>query len=158
MKCDFKQRILAVTKQYREQISYLFFGVLTTVVNYVVFALLRLWIGDFFIHVINIITFIVATLFAYVTNKFFVFQSRNWNFRALLKELTSFFAARISSFCVEAVGLYVCVDLFHVGKYSFYLLDGTMVAKIVLSFVAVVLNYFFSKFCVFNKKREEGQK
>ena len=141
--------------KYSEQVTYLFFGVLTTIVNYSCFALLRVLWGDQWIHLINIATFIVATLFAYVTNKMFVFQHRSWRPEDVLRELTAFFASRISSFLLELMGLYVCVEFFRVGQYDLIIMDGTMAAKVILSFVAVIINYFLSKFFVF-KKRNRG--
>ena len=156
MYCDFKKNINNFIKKYEEQLSYLFYGVLTTIVNYVTFALLRVWWGDFWIHIINLVTFIVATLFAYITNKIFVFKNRNWGFRHTWVELSSFFVSRISSFFIEAAGLYICVNIFKVGKYTLIFFDGTMAAKIILSFVAVIINYFLSKFIVF-KNKTEGQ-
>jgi len=139
--------------KHKEKLSYLFFGVLTTIVNYASFAIFRILWGDQWIHAINVLTFLVATLFAYVTNKIFVFENRNWGIKHLLQELLSFFASRISSFCIEAAGLYVCVNWLHVGQYQFVVMDGTMAAKIVLSFVAVIINYFLSKFFVFRSKK-----
>lgn len=151
---NFKQKyIIEFFKKYREQISYLFFGVLTTVVNYSAFAILRLIIGDYWIHLINILTFIIATLFAYFTNKIFVFKKKDWDFLNLLKELVSFFSSRISSFLIEFFGLYVCVNMLNSDQYTFFIMDGTMAAKIILSFVAVIINYFLSKFFVFKDNK-----
>lgn len=147
--------IVKFVKKYEEQVSYLFFGVLTTIVNYLSFALLRAWWGDGWIHVVNAATFVLATLFAYVTNKLFVFKSREWKLKSVISEILSFFVSRISSYLVEAIGLYICVDVFDVGKYEWFMIDGTMLAKIVLSFVAVILNYFFSKFFVFKKSKKD---
>ena len=144
-----KTSIFHFYSTHREQISYLFFGVLTTLVNYESFALLRLALGDEWIHVVNGMTFVIATLFAYVTNKLFVFQSKGASHRSVFYELAAFFGSRVSTFFIEALGLYICTDFFHVGQYRFAFMDGTMIAKIVLSFVAVILNYFLSKFFVF---------
>lgn len=135
----------------RELFSYLWFGILTTVLNYGVFALFKhLW-GDGLILAVNLVAFVAATLFAYVTNKLFVFQSRSWKPRLVVKEAALFFASRIFSFFLEEAGLYICVELFHVGGYRIGIVDGTMIAKIVLSFLAVALNYVFSKLLVFRK-------
>ena len=97
------------------------------------------------------VTFIVATLFAYVTNKLFVFKSKTAALPACLKELIAFFGARLSSFALEEFGLFLCADVFHLGVYSLFGIDGIMISKIVLSFVAVIINYFFSKFWIFKK-------
>ena len=138
-------------QRHRELIDYLVFGVLTAVVNYGVFALLKAWWGDGNILIANLVTFIVATLFAYVTNKLFVFKSKTAALPACLKELIAFFGARLSSFALEEFGLFLCADVFHLGVYSLFGIDGIMISKIVLSFVAVIINYFFSKFWIFKK-------
>ncbi len=144
-------RIQECIRRRKEEISYLFFGVLTTIVNFSSFAILRACWGDEWIHVVNVATFVIATLFAYVTNKLFVFESRSWAWNVVVKECGLFFASRISTFAIEALGLFLCVDILRVGKYSVWIVDGTLAAKILLSFVAVLLNYFLSKFIVFYK-------
>ena len=162
-----RSKLKKLIQKYEEQLSYLFFGVLTTIVNYVSFAVLKYFWTDDWIHAVNIVTFIIATLFAYVTNKLFVFKSRSWSFkvfsreilsffgsRIFSREILSFFGSRISSFILEEAGLFLCVDILNVGRYHLLFTDGTMIAKIVLSFVAVIINYFFSKLLVFNKSKE----
>lgn len=149
-----KTSVINFYGKYREQISYLFFGVLTTIVNYASFALLRYAAGDDrWIHAVNVATFVIATLFAFVTNKLFVFKSRNASASKVLYELGTFFGSRLSTFFIEWVGLYICTDFFYVGQYKVLFTDGTMIAKIVLSFVAVILNYFLSKSFIFKKKK-----
>ncbi len=66
-----------------------------------------------------------------------------------------FFGARIASFGLEELGLWICTDFLHVGRYRLLGVGGIMAAKIVLSVVATVLNYFFSKFFIFRKKKEK---
>lgn len=151
-----KTSIVHSYRKHREQISYLFFGVLTTIVNYVSFALLRSALGDEWLHVGHGMSFIIATLFAYITNRLFVFRSKRASLKKVLHELSAFFGSRVSTFFIEALGLYICTDFFHVGQYRFAFMDGTMLAKIILSFVAVILNYFLSKFFVF--KNTGGKK
>ncbi len=138
----------------REQIAYLFFGVLTTIINYGVFWLLtELWDSRYVLWA-NLITFVAATAFAYLTNKRFVFDSPRWEFTFVLREASAFVAARLFSFAIEEVGLYISTYLLHLGRYTLWHINGVMLAKIVLSILAVVLNYFFSKFLVFTKRRE----
>ena len=95
-----------------------------------------------------------ATAFAYLTNKRFVFDSPRWEFTFVLREASAFVAARLFSFAIEEVGLYISTYLLHLGRYTLWHINGVMLAKIVLSILAVVLNYFFSKFLVFTKRRE----
>lgn len=137
---------------YQEQLSYLFFGVLTTVINYGVFWLLtQLWHGQL-VLLANLITFVAATAFAFVTNKIFVFKSPGWHPAKLLREAAAFTAARLFSFAIEEIGLYIAAYPLDLGAKSFGPIDGVMLAKLLLSVLAVILNYFFSKFWVFSKK------
>lgn len=147
-----------IYEKYKEQILYLLFGVLTTIVNYASFVFLRIIFQDRWIHVINAMTFVIATLFAYITNKIFVFNSKNDSLKRVVKEIFSFFGARISTYFVEALGFYLCVDVFGFGQYRFLFTDGVMISKVVLSFVAVILNYFLSKLLVFKSTGGEMKK
>lgn len=134
----------------RETVSYLFFGVLTTVVNYGVFALILHFFGAESTLIANGAAFVAAVAFAYVTNKLFVFESKSWAKEVLARELPSFVGARLFSFAFEELGLLVCIWL-QVERYSLFGLNGILIAKIILSFVVVVLNYFFSKCFIFKK-------
>lgn len=154
-------QLIQTTKQllakYREQLSYLFFGVLTTLVNYAIFWILtKLWHGQY-VLLANLITFIAAASFAYVTNKLFVFRSRSWRPAFVLREASAFFTARLFSFGVEEAGLYVAAYLLHLERYIFGPIDGIMLAKIFLSVVVVVMNYFFSKLLIFAKRSDSDR-
>jgi len=142
-------------KSYREQLLYLFFGVLTTAVNYGVFWLLNRLSQGRAVLLANLLAFIAATAFAFATNKIYVFQSRQRQRGALVREAVSFVAVRLFSFAIEEAGLYVCAYVLHLERYEFGWLDGVMLSKIALSMVAVVLNYCFSKFWVFSSKGNE---
>lgn len=139
----------------RETILYLVFGVVTTVVNYVIFTLFynivfqnsnTLWA--------NAIAFAVAVVFAYIVNKLYVFESKSWSMDALKKEIPSFLSARIGSFLIEEVGLVFSEKVLMLGGVVCFAIagvnvDGIMVAKILLSVVVVILNYVFCKWFVF---------
>lgn len=138
--------------KYKEQLSYLFFGVLTTIVNYGVFWLFhQAWQGR---HVLfaNLLTFLIATAFAYITNKIFVFRSPSWRLSYLAREALAFLVGRLFSFGIEELGLYIAAYVLGLGRFAIWGIDGTMLSKVALSFLAVLLNYFFSKFLVFAKK------
>ena len=138
---------------WQEQLFYLLFGVLTTLINYVMFWLLtELWHGRYVLAA-NLLTFIVATAFAFITNKQFVFCSHSWRPRLVLREGLSFTAARLFSFCIEEAGLYVSAYVLELDRLWLGPVNGVMASKILLSVLAVVLNYFFSKFLVFAKKK-----
>ena len=89
-------------RKYRDVISYLFFGVLTTLVNYFVYLPLFNILG-FSATVSNSIAWAVAVAFAYLTNKPFVFRSNDWSFRTVLPELGKFVGCRIASGVMETV-------------------------------------------------------
>lgn len=140
----------------KEIILYLIFGILTTAVNYATFALAFKWLGQNSHLVANVISFIFATIFAYVTNKCFVFESRSWEFVILIKEVSSFFGARISTFAFEEAGLFLFVDILGAHQIRWFGINGTMIAKIVLSLLAVIANYVLSKKIIFKKSRNQN--
>lgn len=138
----------------RETVSYLIFGVLTTVINYVTFALMLCFFGEESTLVANGVAFVAAVAFAYITNKLFVFRSKSWAWAVLAREISSFVGARLFSFAFVELGLLVCMWL-RVEQYSLFGINGIMIAKIILSFAVVILNYFFSKFFIFKKSGKE---
>ena len=129
-------------KKYYDLISYLFFGVLTTVVNYLVYLPCYNLLG-LNASVSNMIAWVVAVIFAFVTNKPFVFHSYDWSAKVLIPELTKFVATRIGSGGLETAILFLSVDI--AG------MNGN-VWKLVTSVLVVVLNYIGSKLLVFKKK------
>ena len=84
----------------REVISYLVFGVLTTLVNFVFYWLFTEVLGIYYLTS-NVIAWIFAVIFAYITNKLFVFESKSWELPIVVKEVLSFGAARILSLLFE---------------------------------------------------------
>lgn len=140
----------------RETIQYLIFGVLTTVVNYIVFELGMYYLeGKYVALIANIIAFVIAASFAYVTNKKWVFQSKSWSFGVIKKELPSFFGARLFTLLLEELGLYLTYAM-HWDKVSIFGIQGISIAKLALQVLVVALNYFFSKFFIFKKKPENS--
>ena len=101
------------------------------------------------IEISNAIAWFTAVVFAYITNKLFVFESKSWNVAEVWKEVVKFFGARIATGVVEIGGLPL---LYYIGvKQSLFGVEG-FVAKILVSVIVVILNYVFSKIFVFNKK------
>ena len=133
--------VRSLIRKYWDVISYLFFGVLTTVVNYLVYLPCYNLLG-FSASVSNMISWAVAVAFAYLTNKPFVFRSHDWSAKTVIPELTAFVGCRIGSGLLETGILLLTVDL--LGW------NGN-VWKLVTSVLVVVLNYIFSKFLVFRK-------
>ena len=125
-------------KKYKEIINYLIFGGLTTVVSIVTYSLFaKLFNIDYLIS--NVLSWIIAVLFAYITNKIFVFESKS---KKNIKEITSFFFFRIVSLLIEMIILYIFVDMLHIDD---------LVTKIIAQVIVIVANYVFSKVFVFKK-------
>lgn len=127
--------------KYEEAIIYLVFGVLTTVVNIVAFYLLDT-VFDVQYLIANLVSIIVSILFAFFTNKKYVFKSKSENFQSWMKEFVLFCSFRVLSGVFDMLSMWILVD--------FLTLD-TNIAKIATQFIVVVLNYFFSKFFVFKR-------
>ncbi len=144
-----------IMKINREVISYLAFGLLTTAVSIVTFQFFGLAFGEELYLINNILSWIISVLFAFVTNKLWVFESKSWNFSVIKKEIAGFILARLFSLFVEEVGLFLLIDLVSFGKLSFeisgFLITGALISKIIMQVIVVLLNYFFSKFLIFKK-------
>ena len=136
------EKIRKIIEKYWDDLSYLFFGVLTTVVNYLVYLpcynLLNLSAS-----VSNAIAWVVAVAFAYLTNKPWVFKSYDWSRQTVIPELTKFVGCRVGSGVLETGIIFLTVDL--LGW------NGNIM-KLVTSVLVVILNYIGSKLLVFRKK------
>lgn len=135
--------------KYKEVIMYLIFGVATTLVNWIVYSLL-MKTSVINMTVSNAIAWFTAVVFAYITNKIFVFESKSWNPAEVWKEVVKFFGARIATGVIEIGGLPL---LYYIGvKQSIFGVEGFL-AKILVSVIVVILNYVFSKIFVFSTKK-----
>ena len=134
-------KIRTLITKYWDVITYLVFGVLTTVVNYVVYLPVYNLVG-LSAALSNAVAWVVAVAFAYLTNKPFVFKSHDWSAKTVIPELTKFVSCRVASGVMETVILFFTVDLLH--------WNGN-IWKLVTSVLVVVLNYFASKLLVFKK-------
>ena len=124
-------------RKYREIIVYLIVGVLTTVVSLLSYYLFRIFITNY--QVCTVLSWICAVLFAYVTNRKFVFESKNNN---VLKELSSFVGSRILTLFFEMFFMFVTVGLIKIND---------RIAKLVVQVFITILNYLLSKLLVFKK-------
>lgn len=134
-------KLCFLIKKYWDVLSYLFFGVLTTVVNYIVYLPVYNLAG-LSAALSNAIAWVVAVAFAYLTNKPFVFRSYDWSAKTVIPELTKFVSCRVASGLAETLILLVSVDL--LGW------NGN-IWKLITSVLVVVMNYFASKLLVFKK-------
>lgn len=123
----------------KELTAYIFWGAVTTLVNYVVyFVCTKLFVIHYLLS--NLIAWFLSVLFAYIVNKVFVFASRDWSGKRLFKEIWQFMAARVFSGAAETGMLWVLVDI--MGYQD-------AIIKIVAGAFVIVVNYVFSKWIIF---------
>lgn len=127
-----------MSPRIRHYTLYLIFGVITTLVNLLVFKLLI----DAGIHytISTTIAFIVAVSVAFWTNRTWVFSSRTRGLKAIFREMTSFFSVRIFTYFVDLVGLIILIELIQMDPF---------ISKILLNVLVIILNYLLSRFVVF---------
>lgn len=132
-------------KKHREVINYLFFGVATTVVNYVVYFLAtKTFSLDFKLS--NLLAWFFSVLFAFITNKLWVFQSKTASRRLFFKELGLFYWYRVLSLFIDMGLMMLLISGLHWPDFW---------AKTLTQVVIVAANYLFSKWFIF-KKRGDG--
>ncbi len=131
--------------KYKEIINYLVFGGLATVVNFVTYFIVARLMG--IDEVLSSgISWFFSVLFAYITNKLFVFESKTDGIKAVLIEMGSFFLARIVSGILCDVGTFaLMVKVFNIND---------LFAKVVTQIMVVIVNYVFSKLIIFRKKNK----
>lgn len=123
---------------YKEIINYLIFGVLTTLVSIITYAIFtRLFNINY--NISNVLSWLLAVSFAYITNKNYVFNSKDKN---IIKSIFKFFTSRITTLIIEIIFMFIMVDV---------LKFDDMICKIIVQFIVIILNYIFSKLFVFNK-------
>lgn len=154
MSCAPLRRFEPFYSAHKEVLLYLLFGGLTTVVSVIFFALPMAVLNlgktkilglsvDLDVTVANIISWICAVTFAYVTNRAWVFENKAHGSGAVARECTAFFAGRLFTLVVETALLNLCVSALSMND---------LVAKIIVSVVTIILNYVISKLIVFRKK------
>lgn len=130
----------------RETISYIVFGVLTTLVDWVTYAGCRKVEIDY--RWATVVAWIVAVLFAFVTNKFFVFESKSLEGKKVLQELVSFVTCRGATGIFTLVVMIVLVDGLGIKQ--------DFICKVVVSAISLILNYVFSKLFIFKNANKQG--
>ena len=128
-----------IKKLYKNDVvRYVFFGGCTTMVNLVSFYILRKAGTE--LSTANLISIILAILFAYVVNSKYVFQDKCETLKDHIKPLGKFIGARLATMVIEVGGVWLLVEQLHMND---------MLGKFATQFVVLVLNYIFSKFLVF---------
>lgn len=125
-----------LVRKYDEIIRYIIAGILTTIVSIASYNLLRNINIDY--KICTILSWILAVIFAYFINKLFVFKSQKNN----IKEFINFILARLLSLFIEFIFMMIMVDFININD---------RIAKLIVQFVVLVLNYIFSKFFVFKR-------
>lgn len=140
------KKIIELTKQlcikYKEIIMYGIMGVLTTIVNIISFTIFEKTFGITAL-VSNIIAWVISVIFAYITNKLYVFESKSFKKDVLIKEITSFTSARIFSLLLEEAIIYILIDIMSMNS---------IIVKIISNIVVIIVNYILSKLVIFKKK------
>ena len=138
--------IINLYKKYQEIINYLIVGVLTTVVSIVTYFLFSLVLdieNNILFILANILSWICAVIFAYITNKKFVFNTTTSNKKEEIKVFSMFVSSRITTLLIELAFMFVTVKI---------ILINDKIAKVIAQFIVIVLNYVLSKLFVFKKK------
>ncbi len=137
------EKLIILYKKHKEVVNYLIAGVLTTLVNLVVYYGLVFTVLDpddpVQLQAAIIIAWIAAVTFAYIVNRRFVFESKNKN---VVREAASFFLARIGTLVMEMGFMYLSVSVLHMND---------RIAKLIVQFLIIVANYVLSKLYVFRK-------
>lgn len=134
-------KIWELYKKYKEQINYIVVGGMTTLVNFVIYAIDMYFGMDMMINLV--VSWVVAVIFAYVTNRIVVFESKENN---ILHEFTKFVSSRIASLLIEMLLMKICVDFIGIKEY---------LAKVGVAIVVVIVNYVLSKLWVFSKNNDD---
>lgn len=131
----------------KEVVNYLIFGVLTTIVNFVIYVILTklIELNDV---VSNAIAWFISVIFAYVTNKIYVFESNSKNLNLIIRELISFIGCRLLSGIFDIGMFWILVSI----KFN------DIIAKVLISILVVILNYIFSKLIIFKKNTDNSQR
>ena len=139
-------KIKELIGKYWELISYTFWRVMTTLVNYVVYFICTKAIRiDYLIA--NIIAWFIAVVFAFWVNKIYVFRSYQKDAKTMLREFGTFVSARILSGVLETGMLALFVEAMHFND---------SVIKIIASVLVVIINYVLSKLIIFKKQEEKA--
>ena len=143
------KKIKELLIKYREIRVYLTVGVLTTVVSWGAYAICKLFMdvetSAFWMQVAVFVRWAVGVLFAYVTNRKFVFLSKN---PKILQEFISFTGSRVITLFADMIIMWFLPSILHVNDWA---------ATLISAVVVTVLNYVFSKLMVFRKKKQAGE-
>lgn len=130
--------------KYRDIITYIFFGVCTTAINISSYQLFYFIFGIANVPS-TIIAWILAVLFAYITNKLFVFHSKSFAYKVLVREVVNFFAYRILTGLLDVAIMYISVDIMN---------WNALIWKVISNVLVIIINYIASNLVIFKKQEE----
>lgn len=139
--------MITFIKKNKEIILYIVFGIGTTLINWIVYTIFIKAFGAG-ITLSNTVAWLAAIAFAFLTNKLFVFESKEWCLGKTIKEVISFLGSRLLSGLVE-IALPIVLIYFGINQ-PFFSIDGG-IAKLITNLVVIILNYILSKLFVFKK-------
>ena len=135
---------------HNEIISYIFFGILTTLVNIIVSFVLKAWLNVEG-NIASTVGIVASILFAYFTNRKWVFHSTAHGSKERFAEFGKFILGRAFTMVVEIVGVFLLNDVLH----SFYTVFSENIAylinKCIITVIVIILSFFISKFFAFKK-------
>ena len=134
--------IINFVKGHMDIFAYLFFGVCTTLTNLIAYGIA----SDVFkltVMTSTVLAWLLAVLFAYVTNRRWVFHSSAKGIEEILHEMISFFACRIATGVIDIACMWLFVELLHFND---------MIIKLGANILVICLNYIASKIIIFRRK------
>ncbi|MCR4563550.1 MAG: GtrA family protein [Clostridiales bacterium] len=148
--------IKSLYKKYKQIILYVFFGFLTTIVNFVTYFLCKA-VGIRY-EIATVIAWICSVLFAFVTNKIIVFESKTSKKQTVAKEITLFFGGRVFSLLLELMIMKIGMDFIHADRLVVFMFErnlplGEFLTKLTAGIVVLITNFLISKFIIFRKKK-----
>lgn len=147
-------KIKALFTRYREIISYIFWGAMTTAVSFLTYSLFTLLFTAFLgttaaVTIANVLSWVCAVLFAFISNKLWVFDSKSFEKAVVLPEFLKFLSSRIATGVIEIAGLPLLMLLGLGGE--LFGIEG-LLAKLIINVIVIILNYVFSKLLIFKKQ------
>lgn len=159
--------IKRIFNKYRQAITFMLFGLCTTMIDYGAYFIFGGIVGsenmleEKYYILGNLFSWFFAVTFAYITNKMFVFRSKKWNIQTLIKEIPAFYGTRFVALMVSEMGIWLLVSVAGLKNFSVTLLSvviqGDLIAKLIMSLVSTMLNYIFGKFIIFSKVSKENR-
>lgn len=137
--------IKKIFTKYKELILYAIFGGGATLINVASFYLLY-HILHMHLLVANVLAWLFAFVFAFITNKIWVFESKEWKSQTTIKETLEFLFARLTTLLVDSVLMWLFIDIITMNE---------LISKIFVNIIVIVINYFASKFWIFRKNQNK---